>query len=73
MKCLLLVLSLGLPALGIGSEPQVVFEDALHDKLGPGWEWLREHSGFWRSTPKGLEIRVERSSYACRRRSASRS
>ena len=52
------VLFIGLP-LARAAEPEVIFEDALKDKPGKGWEWLRENPKAWRHTEKGLEIRVE--------------
>jgi hypothetical protein len=52
------VLFVGLP-LARAAEPEVVFEDALKDKPGKDWEWLRENPKAWRQTEKGLDIRVE--------------
>ena len=61
MKTYLLGFGLLLAAVngpGRASEPQLVFADSLKGKLGEGWTWLREDPAAWRSTPKGLEIRV---------------
>jgi hypothetical protein len=57
----LLVISvlLGAPQLVGGAEDQVAFQDRLKGKLGSGWDWLRENPAAWRSSEKGLEIRVE--------------
>jgi hypothetical protein len=41
------------------AEPKVVFQDDLAGELGEGWSWIREHADYWRTTDKGLEIRVE--------------
>jgi ubiquinone/menaquinone biosynthesis C-methylase UbiE len=38
---------------------EVLFSDNFHDKLGPGWFWIREHPGGWRATESGLEVLVE--------------
>jgi hypothetical protein len=61
MKTTLVLLSALLAAspTARAGEPEVVFEDALKDKLGTGWEWLRENPKTWRHVAKGLEIRVE--------------
>ncbi|MBK37018.1 MAG: hypothetical protein CME26_16000 [Gemmatimonadetes bacterium] len=37
----------------------MIFEDSFTDGLGEGWNWIREHDGYWRIADGGLEIRVE--------------
>ena len=38
---------------------RVVFDESFEDELADGWEWLREHPGFWRRKDGALEIRAE--------------
>ena len=38
---------------------EVLFQDDFKGKLGDGWSWLREHREAWRTTPSGLEVRIE--------------
>lgn len=38
---------------------EVLFSDSFNGKLGPGWSWIREHSGAWRVGEHGLEVQVE--------------
>lgn len=59
MRCFCLLLATLTGSMATAAGPEVVFEDAFQGKLAPGWSWLREHPGFWRVGPGGLEIRVE--------------
>jgi hypothetical protein len=60
MRAALAGLALFLFASGVvPGDAQVIFEDSLKGNLGEGWSWLREHTGAWRHTRRGLEIRVE--------------
>lgn len=36
----------------------VEFKDDFLGKLGPGWTWIREAPEFWRTSERGLEVRV---------------
>jgi hypothetical protein len=56
---LVLCLLLGSQQLVQSADPKLIFEDALKEKLGTGWDWLRENPKTWRHSPLGLEIRVE--------------
>jgi len=38
---------------------EVLFQDDLKGKLGEGWSWVREHRVAWRTTERGLEVRIE--------------
>ena len=38
---------------------EVMFQDDFKGKLGEGWSWVREHREAWRTTERGLEVRVE--------------
>ena len=38
---------------------EVLFQDDFRGKLGEGWSWVREHRPAWRTTPNGLEVRIE--------------
>jgi len=38
---------------------EVLFQDDFKGKLGEGWSWVREHREAWRTTERGLEVRVE--------------
>ena len=42
----------------LGQE-EVVFKDTFKGALGPGWSWIREHPGAWRTSASGLEVRIE--------------
>lgn len=46
-------------ALTASAGKTVLFSDEFHGKLGPGWRWVRENPGAWRTTESGLEIRIE--------------
>ena len=41
------------------SNEAILFQDDLKNSLADDWAWLRQHSGYWRHTSEGLEIRVE--------------
>jgi regulation of enolase protein 1 (concanavalin A-like superfamily) len=41
----------------LGQEP--VFKDDFKGGLAGGWRWLREHREAWRTTERGLEVRIE--------------
>ena len=36
-----------------------MFQDDFKLKLGEGWSWVREHREAWRSSERGLEVRIE--------------
>jgi regulation of enolase protein 1 (concanavalin A-like superfamily) len=57
MKALLTTALLITTCLRLGA--QELFHDDFKGKLGEGWSWVREHSGFWRVTDRGLEVRIE--------------
>lgn len=40
-------------------ESQLVLEDDFRSQLKEGWSWAREDRGSWRTSDRGLEIRVE--------------
>lgn len=37
-----------------------LFIDQFKEGLKPGWSWIREDKSVWRTTPRGLEIRIQR-------------
>jgi hypothetical protein len=37
----------------------LVFKDDFIGRIDPGWSWIREHREAWRTTAKGLEVRME--------------
>ena len=41
------------------SNEAILFQDDLKNSLADDWAWLRQHSGYWRHTSEGLEIRVD--------------
>ncbi|HEX5219914.1 MAG TPA: DUF1349 domain-containing protein [Verrucomicrobiae bacterium] len=41
------------------SQSEELFQDNFKDRLGPGWSWIREDKSSWRTTERGLEIRVQ--------------
>ena len=43
-----------------GYTAEVEFSDDFKKELKPGWTWIREDKKSWRTTPEGLEIRVQR-------------
>nr|AUN37004.1 hypothetical protein [uncultured bacterium] len=51
----LVALIVAMPALA----ETVLFKDDFNGKLAEGWTWVREHPGAWRTSEKGLEIRIE--------------
>jgi regulation of enolase protein 1 (concanavalin A-like superfamily) len=38
---------------------EVLFHDDFKGSLGEGWSWVREHREAWRTTDRGLEVRIE--------------
>lgn len=38
---------------------ELIFQDRFQSKLAEGWNWRREHPGYWRTTNDALEIRLE--------------
>lgn len=38
---------------------EIVFQDHFTTKLQPGWFWVRENPGKWRSSKRGLEVWIE--------------
>lgn len=52
-------LALGLVAVAARLQGGTVFQDDFKGKLGEGWTWVREHREGWRTTKRGLEVRVE--------------
>ena len=61
MRCtmLALVALMLFPWTSAAAEAEVVFEDALAEKMDDGWSWLREDPDAWRWKDEGLEIRVQ--------------
>ena len=39
---------------------EVLFSDDFKGGLQPGWTWVREDKAAWRTTDKGLKIRIQR-------------
>ncbi len=56
-------LSFGILAMAVLASPicaqEVFFQDDFKGKLGEGWSWVREHREAWRTSDRGLEVRVE--------------
>ena len=42
----------------VAAAETVVFSDDFRGKLGEGWRWVREDPAGWRTTDKGLEVRI---------------
>src|SRR5258707_8054922 len=43
----------------VGRGEEILFQDNFNGKLGEGWSWVREHREAWRTTERGLEVRIE--------------
>ena len=56
---LLTLVACALFALAPAFAQQVLFEDTFAGTLGEGWAWVREHREAWRTSKRGLEVRVE--------------
>lgn len=39
---------------------ELLFSDDFKGAMKPGWTWIREDKSAWRTTPEGLEIRIQR-------------
>src|SRR5206468_7308397 len=59
MKVLPTSLVLGLLAIAPALADEVLFQDDFKLKLGAGWSWVREHREAWRTSERGLEVRIE--------------
>lgn len=38
---------------------ETLFQDDFKGRLGSDWSWVREHREAWRTTERGLEVRIE--------------
>ena len=38
---------------------ELLFQDDFKNGLGPGWSWIRENRQAWRTSERGLEVRIE--------------
>jgi hypothetical protein len=59
MKVLPTFLGLALLAMASAPADEVLFQDDFKPKLGEGWSWVREHREAWRTSERGLEVRLE--------------
>src|SRR6266849_1542606 len=59
MKALLSTILLNAALAVAVHADEVLFQDDLKGKLGEGWSWVREHRADWRTTKRGLEVRIE--------------
>ncbi len=59
MKTLPLILVGFTSVASADCQDEVLFKDDFHGKLGSGWSWVREHSEAWRTSERGLEVRIE--------------
>jgi len=59
MKALLSTILLNAALAVAVHADEVLFQDDLKGKLGEGWSWVREHRAAWRTTERGLEVRIE--------------
>src|SRR6266851_9733477 len=59
MKALLSTILLNAALAVAVHADEVLFQDDLKGKLGEGWSWVREHRVAWRTTERGLEVRIE--------------
>ena len=59
MKTLPLILVGFASVASADCQDEVLFKDDFHGKLGSGWSWVREHSEAWRTSERGLEVRIE--------------
>src|SRR5260370_21646204 len=59
MKALLSTILLHASLAAAVHADEVLFQDDFKGKLGEGWVWLREHRAAWRTTERGLEVRIE--------------
>jgi len=58
MKILSAVLMLTLGVMHALAD-EVLFRDDFKSSLGEGWTWVREHREAWRTSERGLEVRIE--------------
>jgi regulation of enolase protein 1 (concanavalin A-like superfamily) len=58
MKCLISLCLLLLASATIGAE-EVLFHEDFTNALDGHWAWIREHREAWRTTARGLEVRIE--------------
>src|SRR5258707_13810846 len=59
MKTLRITLTAFVCVASAYGQDDVLFKDDFHGKLGEGWSWVREHREAWRTTERGLEVRIE--------------
>src|SRR2546427_4361994 len=59
MKAHYILLLTAASVMGAETNVEVLFRDDFKGKLGEGWSWVREHRGAWRTTERGLEVRIE--------------
>ncbi len=59
MKALLSTILLNAALAVAVHADEVLFQGDLKGKLGEGWSWVREHRAAWRTTERGLEVRIE--------------
>ncbi len=59
MKALLSIILLHASLAAAVHADEVLFQDDFKGKLGEGWSWVREHRAAWRTTERGLEVRIE--------------
>ena len=59
MKALLSIILLHAALAATVHADEVLFQDDFKGKLGEGWSWAREHRAAWRTTERGLEVRIE--------------
>jgi regulation of enolase protein 1 (concanavalin A-like superfamily) len=53
------VIVMSVLAVGKLGAAEILFRDDFKGGLGTGWSWVREHREAWRTTERGLEVRIE--------------